>query len=371
MSKLIYIYMFILLVFFATCKKDPAIYVENIYNPAPYKLTYPTGVLPPNIPAENPLTVEGVELGRRLFYDKKLSGDNTMSCASCHGQAFAFTDNNNQFSKGITNEFGKRNAMPIFNLAWEKTFFWDGGAPNLESQIVGPLTSPIEMHSSFADVVEKLKADPIYPKMFKKAFGKDTITSAYIMRAIAQFERSIVSFNSLFDRTYKTQKQREYALQNPITRLDSGFLVFALDSSPSRPNLRPGHCWHCHGLSPSTALFTDLSFHNNGLEDVYVDSGRMRITYNEIDRGFFKTPTLRNLSFTAPYMHDGRFKKLEEVIEHYSSGVHYLNNKDGITRNDFSRPLKLNARDKENLKIFLLSLSDSSLLYEEKYKSPF
>ncbi|MBI3236064.1 MAG: cytochrome-c peroxidase [Bacteroidetes bacterium] len=354
--------------FWNACKKDPKIPPVETYNPTAYQITYPTGVVAPTIPAENPMTVEGIALGRRLFYDVKLSGNNTMSCASCHALEFGMTDNNLEFSKGIDGIFGKRNSMPIFNLAWDKSFFWDGGAPNLESQVVGPLTSPIEMHSNFKDVIYKLSADPVYPNMFFKAFGSDSITSANVMRAIAQFERSIVSYNSTFDQLYKTQKQKEFALRYPVTRIDSGFMIFAIEDTN---RVRPGHCWHCHGTTPSSLTFTDYKYHNNGLDDIYQDSGRMRITYNPVDLGYFKTPSLRNLSLTAPYMHDGRFKTLDEVIDHYDSHVIVKANSDPFTKLDFSKPLRFSARDKENLKLFLLSLTDSSLITNNNYKSPF
>lgn len=351
-----------------SCKKDPLTVSGNLYNPQPYQIDYPAGMLGPDIPAANPMTVQGVKLGRMLFYEKRLSGDNTMSCASCHFQVYGFTDKGSRYSKGIDGVFGDRNSMPIFNLAWEKSFFWDGGSPNLESQVVGPLTSPIEMHSDFGSVVKKLQAEKDYPALFFDAFGTDSITSSLLMKAIAQFERSVTSFNAPFDINYPTQKIREYALQNPKTRIDSGFMIFALEDTS---RVHPGHCWHCHGSSPSTRSYTDFQFHNNGLIFNGVDSGRMRITLNPFDRNYFKTPTLRNLAFTAPYMHDGRFKTLDEVIDHYVSGVETVGNTDPFAVKDFSKPLRLTQRDKENLKLFLLSLSDSSLLNNPAYKNPF
>lgn len=372
MKKKISIIISCLFLVWVSCQKDPKFPIKNIYNPTAYIFTLPSGVSIPTVPSDNPMTLEGIELGRKLFYDVRLSGNNTMACASCHGQEFGFTDKNLAFSKGIDNIAGNRNSMPIFNLAWDKKFFWDGGSPNLETQVIGPLTSTIEMHSNFKDVIFKLNIDPFYKKQFFKAFGTDSITSSLIQKSIAQFERSIISYNSLFDNTYKTQAIREYYLQNPKTRLDSGFQIFAIeDPNNQKPGFHPGHCWHCHGSSPSTRSFTDFAFHNNGLEQVSVDSGRMRITYNALDRGYFKTPSLRNLAFTAPYMHDGRFKNLDEVIDHYDAHVQINPNSDPFAKIDFSKPLNLTPRDKENLKIFLLSLTDSSLITNAAYKSPF
>lgn len=369
-SKKIYFLLIIFLgmVIIYSCRKDPSPVSEKLYKPEKYELVYPAGMLAPTIPAGNPMTVQGVKLGRMLFYEKRLSGNNSMSCASCHAQDFGLTDRGQQFSKGIDGIFGNRNSMPIFNLAWEKTFFWDGGSPNLESQVVGPVTSPIEMHSDFGTIVRKLQADQDYPGLFFDAFGTDSITSSLIMKALAQFERSITSFNAPFDQLYPTQKLREFALQNPKSRIDSGFMIFALEDTN---RVHPGHCWHCHGSSPSTRSYTDFQFHNNGLPFNGVDSGRMRITLNAFDWNYFKTPTLRNLAFTAPYMHDGRFKNLDEVIDHYVSGVETKGNTDPFAVKDFSKPLKLTARDKENLKLFLLSLSDSSLLLNPAFSNPF
>ncbi len=352
-----------------SCRKDPTI---PVYNPTPISVSLPTGVNPFVNPPDNPLTAEGVRLGRMLFYDPILSGNNGMSCASCHNQGFGFTDHGRQFSKGIDSIAGDRNSMPIFNLGWEKTMFWDGGSPNIETQVLGPLSSPIEMHETMANAVKELQADKKYPPLFFAAFGSDSITSAMLMKAIAQFERTIVSFNSYFDKTYPADKQfpdpksRGIIALNPKNAIERGYRIFSKENLPNS-----GHCWHCHGADPRTNFFTDFDFHFNGLSFNGVDSGRQRISRLERDKGFFKTPTLRNLAFTFPYMHDGRFKTLDEVIDHYNSGAVLWNTNDGLANVDLAKPLNFSTQDKADLKAFLLSLSDSSLLTNKSFSNPF
>jgi cytochrome c peroxidase len=326
------------------------------YNPTPYFVKLPLGFPAMPVPIDNPLTVEGIDLGRRLFHDPILSKDSSLSCASCHNQANGFTDNGKQFSTGVSGIAGERNAMLIFNLAWvekyAKTphrFFWDGGAKDLESQVIAPITNPIEMEENLPHVLLKLQRNSVYPPLFKKAFGTDSITTLLLMRAVAQFERTIVSGNTRAD-YFLIQQQPTLTAQEA-----RGFEVF-------NDSLK-GDCFHCHNLSG--VFMNDFLFHNNGHSGI--DKGLGKITGNSEDNGKFRTATLRNLVFTAPYMHDGRFNTLEEVVEFYNSGA---------LRTGLSDPfiakhpdgLHLSDQDKADLVAFLKSITDSTLITNTFYR---
>lgn len=319
------------------------------YNPTPQPLSVPAlfqqFLLPPSVPSDNPQTKEGIALGKKLFYDPILSGDGTLACAGCHAPAFSFTDSA-KFSIGIDGKPGTRNAMPVINLAWNSNgFFWDGRAPQIEDQALGPVVNPVEMHTTWPAAVAKLQASSEYPPLFKKAFGTSTIDSMLVVKAIAQFERTMISGDSKFDK---------YLRQELV--LDSielaGFNIFMTEK---------GDCFHCHG-SPQNPLWTDNKYHNNGLDSVFTDYGRELATGNASDRGKFKTPTLRNLVFTAPYMHDGRFKTIDEVIDHYSSGVVWSSTIDPMMKKVSQGGALFDAGQKKALKAFLLTLTDSSFV---------
>ncbi len=326
---------------------------------SPYYLDVPSlfsqNLLPPVLPEDNPLTIEGIELGRKLFYEKKLSGDNTQSCSSCHSPSLAFNDTN-QFSIGIDNIFGGRNSMPIFNLAWnyDENFFWDGRATSVENQAFGPVVNPVEMHQAWPDAVAKLQNDNSYPDLFKKAFGTNVIDSVLVSKAISQFERILISGNSKFDRYLNYQESLSSSEL-------SGFNVFMDENA--------GDCFHCHG-GPTNPLWTDNQFHNNGLDASFSDEGLGGISGNPNDFGKFKTPSLRNLVFTAPYMHDGRFATLEEVIEHYSSGLVHSSTIDPLMKNVSQGGAQLSLQDKIDLKAFLLTLTDSSFVTNSNFSKP-
>ncbi len=365
-------------IWFASCRIDKRFDNSNGNQIlTPYTLNIPAGITAPVIPADNPLTEEGIALGRKLFYDKILSADNSQACATCHDLKFGFTDNNNSFSTGIDKIVGTRNAMPLFNLDWKTHgMFWDGRSPTMETQVLGPIQNPIEMHQTLDATVAKLKAHPEYPKLFKQVFGTANITPEMIGKAIAQFERTMLSFNSTFDRNRLSLSRNlsinlqkiandTNAFHKISSSIERGMVIFY---SPD-PTLRfSGHCSHCHGAKASgnDILFTDDRFHNNGL--VTSDSGRMAFTKNPYDRGFFITPSLRNLGFTAPYMHDGSLKTLKEVIDHYTNGVQNLS--DPTTKTDFSKPLPLTQSDKDDLLNFLLSLNDTSFAENPAFKAP-
>ncbi|AUP79812.1 cytochrome-c peroxidase [Flavivirga eckloniae] len=322
---------------------------ENIdrYVPSPSPLQIPQlfqeNILAPVIPSNNPQTVEGIALGKKLFFDPMLSADNTQSCADCHASENAFSDAD-RFSEGIDGFLGTRNSMPLFNLAWnyDEKFFWDGRVFSLEHQAFQPVTDPLEMHNTWAQVEEKLQQHSEYPGLFEKAFGTSTIDSSLVTDAIAQFERTLISSNSKFDKHLLDE-----ATLTPEEL--NGFNVFMDEAK--------GDCFHCHG-SDKNPLWTDNIFHNNGLDATLTDLGLGEVSGDPADNGKFKTPSLRNLAFTAPYMHDGRFATLEEVINHYSEGLQDSPTIDPLMKKVAQGGVKLSDKDKADLKAFLLSLSD-------------
>ncbi len=303
------------------------------------------------IPENNPITIEGVELGKMLFYDKRLSGDNTMSCAGCHLQTSGFTDPE-QFSEGITGELGGRNAMQIINAGWFTSFFWDGRAESLEHQAFGPVVNPVELNETWQNVEDKLSADPEYPAMFAKVFGSTTIDSVRISKAISQFERTLISFNSKFDNYF----YGDFTGFTPSE--ENGFDIYFSER---------GDCIHCH----SGPILTDNEFRNNGLDSELTDIGLGEITGNPEDNGKFKVPTLRNIEFTAPYMHDGRFETLEEVVEHYNSGVHVDSPNLDPEMEHASEGLNLTDQEKIDLVNFLKTFSDPDFINNPEFSDPF
>ena len=268
----------------------------------PYPLILTSGFPAPEIPADNQLTEARVLLGKRLFFDKILSADKTIACASCHDPSKSFSDNTDR-SKGINEQLGDRNAMPLVNLAWSRSFLWDGGAPTLELQVLSPITNHKEMDLTIEEAVSRLQQHSDYPFLFMKAYGQ-LPDAATLCKAIACFERSLVSCRSRFDKYYFLH---DTAALNASEK--RGYVIFFDDNYKM-------HCASCH----SGANFTNESYQNNGLYSDYPDQGRYRITGLEQDKGKFKVPGLRNVALTAPYMHDGSLKTLKEVVEHYSTG---------------------------------------------------
>ncbi len=347
-----------LMLLFQACEEDlPAKNPTADFNPTPYVWVTPNGFSPPNFPADNPMTVEGIALGRRLFYETRLSGDNTMSCSSCHLPELAFSDPN-QFSVGIDGIAGTFNAPAIMNLAWQDFLFWDGRSPSLEIQALLPVTDPIEMHETWPNAISKLELDAKYPLLFEKAFGTSDVTKERIGRAIAQFERRMVSANSKYDRFRKGEEA--------FTDLESeGYAIF---------NNEQGDCFHCHGDATTSGIFGafgSIQFSNNGLDsNLRINSGRERVTGDPMDLAKFKIPSLRNIDLTAPYMHDGRFFTLEQVIEHYNQGGYPSATIDpnmkaaGIGRN-------WSLRQKEALLAFLRTLTDPSFTQDTSLSNPF
>lgn len=344
----------------ADCGDDKPIVAE--YQPQPYELTIPSWFSQPNIPADNPLTLDGVELGRFLFYDPILSADSTMSCGSCHLQEKGFADGL-AVSTGIRGLAGTRSSMALVNLGYNsRGFFWDGRSATLEQQALLPIEDHLEMDDDWDNVLKKLRRHEVYPKMFRKAFGIERtgdITKELAAKAMAQFERTLISLGSRYDKVI-------WDNQGWFTDAEErGRQLFFFEEGPQALD-HPG-CSHCHLVK----TFTDNNFYNNGLDDVpslndFVDKGRGAITGSLADNGKFRAPTLRNIALTAPYMHDGRFATLEEVIDQYSIGGHGV-----INENTNIRPFTLNAEQQADLIAFLHTLTDQDFVTNPAFKNPF
>ena len=350
-----------LIALFTACKPDPVDKPKVYGAPTPFTWDQKPFFPPPPIKADNPLTVEGIELGRHLFFETKMSGDNTQSCGSCHNQELAFTDNGKRFSNGITGAVGTKNSMPMFNLVWQDRFFWDGRAASLREQVLMPIEDPTEMHDLLPNVVNKLNETDLYPELFGKAFGDEAITSERIAKALEQFLFSLVSGDSKFD------KYRANPVLNPLSTSEArGLELFMREFSPPGSGRPVGaDCFHCHG----NHLFQVKIFANNGLDENPA-LGFEAVTNDPFDRGKFKTPSLRNVALTAPYMHDGRFNTLEEVIDHYNEG---LKDSPTIDPNLKSQGvgLGLTAQDKADIIAFLHTLTDTVFVNNPAFSNPF
>lgn len=327
------------------------------YQTTPYEIVRPEGFPVVEQPDDNIATVEGVALGRKLFYEKRLSADNTLACASCHFQENSFSDPS-AFSVGVDGIQGTRNAMAIVNLAWGKDFFWDGRSATLEEQAFLPITDPIEMHETWPNAVAKLQADPDYPTLFEQAFGTSVIDSVLAVKAIAQFERTMVSGNSRYDQFLRGEIS--------LTSQEIAGLQLFRTEGPVDGIPNGADCFHCH-VEP---MFMDNTFHNNGLdENTSADEGLFNVTGAAVDKGKFKTPTLRNIEHTAPYMHDGRFTTLEEVVAHYNSGGHASPTVDPLMKY-IGEGMQLTDQDQENLIAFLKALSDPEFMNNPNFSDP-
>jgi cytochrome c peroxidase len=337
----------VLLVGLSACSNDPSAPERTQKWPAPQPVTidvpqYPpsiSGFETPKIPPDNPTTQEGIALGRRIFFDPILSADSTQACASCHrfGQAYSEPQ---RFSIGIDDIEGTRNAPHLTNAAWLPSAFWDGRAASLEAQAVQPVENPIEMHETWGNVVAKLQSHPDYPELFGRAFGTDQITRDLVVKAVAQFERTFVSGNSKYDKFLRGEVQ--------LTQSEhDGFTMFFSER---------GDCFHCHG----SIMLTDHSFRNIGLDSVLIDLGRGERTGNPNDMGKFKVPSLRNVEVTAPYMHDGRFQTLEEVVNHYNSGGFGTPTVDALIR--VGTGLGLTQQEVDDIVAFLKTFTDDEFL---------
>ena len=308
-------------------------------------LSFPSSFPPPRLPPDNPLTPERVTLGRRLFHETALSRTQRIACASCHLADHALSDPQ-IVSTGVDGRVGHRNAMPLFNLAWKTQFFWDGRAATLREQVLEPIEDHREMDESLERVVARLATSPGYPEAFSAAFGHPGITAERLALALEAFLLTLVSHDSKFDRVQRGQES--------FTPLEQrGFTLFITEREPRLGQLG-GDCFHCHGGS----LFTDHQFRNNGLAIDPKDLGRSIATGSSLDRGAFSTPSLRNVSLTAPYMHDGRFPTLEAVLKHYSHGVQRTETLDPNLAKHPDGGLHLSEDDQQAIIAFLRTLTD-------------
>ena len=304
----------------------------------------PEGFPEVTAPDDNPLTKAKIELGRHLFYDKRLSEDFSISCASCHLQEHAFSDPN-RVSIGVEGRTGSRNAPSLANVAYNSSLLWEGGVRTLEQQAIVPITHVDEMNLHTDTLVARLNEIGTYKGLFLEAWGDDNITIERITKSLASFERELISGDAPYD---QWNRGEEEALSESAKRGRTLFFGEKAD------------CFHCHG----GFNFTDNLFHNNGLSATE-DEGRFILSQHELDKGKFKTPTLRNIEVTAPYMHDGRFATLEEVIDHYNNGGEGHPNSDVLMR-----PLNLTEEEQEDLITFLKALTDEEFLNNSDLDNP-
>lgn len=340
--------------------------VDPVWDPTPYNLEIPPFFPPMDIPEDNLLTEEGVHLGRMLFWETRLSQDESMSCASCHLPEHAFSDPS-PYSTGVTGALGTRNAMALINLGWASSFFWDGRAFTLEDQIRDPVPHPDEMNLPWSEAVERLQSDDRdtnYPERFFEAFGTSDVTEDLVVKAIAQFIRTMISSDSKFDQWRRGETDLTNSEYN-------GYQMFLREGGD--PEVVPGgefggDCFHCHG--EAGLQFTDHLFHNNGLDSTFVaDAGHFNVTGSPLDSGLFRTPTLRNVALSAPYMHDGRFATLEAVIEHYNSGGVPSSTIDPFMKYQ-AGGLSLAPSQKADLIAFLHTLTDTVFIHNPAFQNP-
>jgi cytochrome c peroxidase len=322
--------------FILACKKDNPVTTEierflGFQNPSnfpepKYKL------------ANNPVTKAGFELGRALFYEPRLSRNNTITCGSCHIQSSAFTQHGHDVSHGIDDRLGTRNSPPIMNLAWNDAFMWGGGIYDLDLQPINPITAHEEMDENLENVLAKIKAMPKYTSMFQAAFGSEEVTTARFMKALSQFMVMCISSNSKYDKVVRKEGGVTFTAEE-----QAGYLLFK------------DKCASCH----AEPLFTDGSFRNNGLGITPInDQGLYGATLMKTDQYKFKVPSLRNLKYTAPYMHDGRFLSLAGVLEHYDAEVQATPNLAAELNQQGKLGISLDPAQKEHLTAFLNTLND-------------
>ena len=379
------------------------LYLPEKFTPYEFQMsaTFPI----PDLPRDNPLLIERVELGKKLFFDKRVSINDQQSCADCHAPEKAFTDGR-RTARGAEGEFGPRNSMPLFNLAWKKEFFWDGRAKSLREQVLQPITNAIEMHQSLTNLVVKLCSTGLrpvvsgvppetvgahspqslshepakpsvtspsggtpdgtggtpvlpqntdYPALFTAAFGSPEITAEKISLALENYLLTLTSFNAKFDRVLRGEEKF-------TTEEQRGFELFSTEYDPRRGQFG-ADCFHCHG----GPLFQSQAFANNGSDGALVDIGREQVTGKASDRGKFSVPSLRNVELTAPYMHDGRFRTLEDVIRHYSTGIPRSATLDPNLAKHPDGGVPLNAEDKQALVAFLKTLTDTQFTIRPAY----
>lgn len=321
----------------SSCKKNDATPGDGATTPTPLAFNKPAGWPNPQYDfTQNPLTQEGFKLGRKLFYDARLSSDGSVSCGNCHQQFASFVMFDHDLGHGVNGTHTLRNPQPIINLAWHKEMMWDGGVNHIEVQPLVPFTAPNEMNETLNGIMAKIQGDATYRKMFKDAFGDENITSQRMLKAITQFMLMIVSADSKYDRVKK-------GLENFTPLEDIGYQFFKTK------------CNACH----TEPLFTDLSYRNNGrpLNTVLQDYGRMRITNNPADSLKFKVPSLRNAALTYPYTHDGTIYGLDQMVDHYRFNVVNHSSTDPLVRSGIA----MTTTEKAGVVAFIKTLTDTTV----------
>ncbi|MCF8304528.1 MAG: hypothetical protein K9I94_14740 [Bacteroidales bacterium] len=344
------------------CTKPPKEVPKDDHQTTEYNIQIPPYF--PNvleIPADNPLTVEGVELGRYLFYDGRVSGrthpDSLMSCGTCHKQDNTFEAGPERaFPVGMNGDHTHHVMLPLINLVWNfGQYGWNGSVGSLEEMVLAVMTDPFEFNSSYEQIEQTISGIPGYPGLFEKAFGTPEVTAERIAKAIAQFVRTLVSGNSKFDRYLWGETE--------LTSQElHGFILFTTEEGAD--------CFHCHG-GGGNPLFTTHLFYNNGKDTVFNDPhDRYAITGDPMDKGAYKAPTLRNIEWTAPYMHDGRFETLDEVIDFYSHHLQWSPQIDPLMHHIANGGVQLTPTEKASLKAFIRTLADSSFVTNPEYDRP-
>lgn len=339
-KSIVFAMLFLSIALMYACSKN-----EDAIEPEEKKITFS---VPSNFPApvynfeENKLSNAGFALGKKLFYDARLSADKSVSCGSCHQQFAAFANLDHKVSHGVNNCQGKRNAPPLFNLAWQRAFFWDGGVKNIETSPLNAITDACEMGTDIETIITFLKNTAPYPEMFKQAFGSTEFNSQAILKSITQFTAVLISGNSKYDKVMRKEDGISFT-----TDEQAGYTLFKTK------------CTSCH----AEPFFTDFSYRNNGLDLISADEGRSHITGLQTDFGKFRVPSLRNIEYTSPYMHDGRFYSLDEVLEHYGSGVKSSENLDSSLKNG----IQLNPTERTQIKAFLKTLTDNEFIKNKIY----
>jgi cytochrome c peroxidase len=350
--------------------REPLDCVDGTCEATPYELEIPPFFPPMDMPADNPLTVEGIDLGRKLFWETALSVDESISCGSCHLPSSSFSDPS-RVSTGVGGAQGVRNSMALVNVGWAPEFFWDGRSATLEDQILVPVPHPDEMALPWSQAIERLTnlhendpTRPDYPTLFLHAFGDRTITKERAAKAMAQFIRTMISSDSKYDRWRRGETELTDSEYN-------GYLTFLREGGD--PETTPGgqfggDCFHCH--TEAGTQFSDFLYRNNGLDlNFEADAGRAGVTGLASDSGRFKTPTLRNIALSAPYMHDGRFNTLEEVIDHYNTG-----GVPSATIDPFMKyttgGLQLTDQQKADIIAFLHTLTDTVFIHNPSFQNP-
>lgn len=331
----------ILLLLAHSCKKDRADAREEVVFKQPANFPTPVYAF-----EGNQLTTEGFELGKKLFYDNALSVDNSVSCGSCHQPFAAFANVDHSVSHGVNDCLGTRNAPPMFNMVWQPDFMWDGGVHHIEISPLNALINPCEMGNDLSALVTKLNHTEPYPALFNKAFGTSTINSQLLLKALTQFMGMLVSASSKYDKFIRKEQGGEFTATEK-----AGYALFK------------ARCASCH----PEPLFTDFSYRSNGLDTYPADRGRDSITHNVADHGKFRVPSLRNVELSRPYMHDGRFYTLEEVLEHYNSGVKEHVNLDLELQKNGSRGISLTKTEQAEMLAFLKTLTDHEFIKDKRF----